>query len=70
MATEWMSAAEAAASLHITRATLYKLVHEGRIPAHRQHGRWVFLPCEIEALFAVTADVSGSSDPDAQGATP
>lgn len=52
MPNEWMNAGEAAACLHITRATLYKLVHDGRLPAHRLRGRWFFRPQDIEAMFA------------------
>ena len=55
MPSEWMNAAEAAACLQITRATLYKLVHEGVLPAQRLQGRWMFRPAEIEALCAAGA---------------
>jgi excisionase family DNA binding protein len=64
MTNEWMNAAQAAASLHITRATLYKLIRDGRLPARRVHGRWMFQPREIEALF------SSSSAHDAAGRGP
>lgn len=63
MTDERMSAAEAAASLQITRGTLYKLVHEGRIPAHRTAGRWFFLSREIEALFAGATGKRPRPDP-------
>ena len=64
MPNEWMTAGEAAASLHITRATLYKLVHEGRVPAQRLQGRWHFRPRDIEDLFAVSAAVAVSVLPE------
>jgi excisionase family DNA binding protein len=60
METGWMSAEETAASLHITKATLYKLVHEGRVPARKQHGRWVFHPKDIEELFAGSGSASAA----------
>jgi excisionase family DNA binding protein len=50
---EWMSAEETASSLQITKATLYKLVHEGRVPASKRQGRWVFRARDIEELFSV-----------------
>jgi excisionase family DNA binding protein len=52
MNRSWMNADETAACLHITKATLYKLVHEGRVPGHRRLGRWMFRPEEIERLFS------------------
>jgi excisionase family DNA binding protein len=52
MTQVWMNAEETAACLHITKATLYKLVHEGRVPGHRVLGRWMFRPEEIEKLFS------------------
>ncbi len=60
MPNEWMNAGEAAACLHITRATLYKLVHDGRLPAHRLRGRWYFRPQDIEALFAAAAPAAAA----------
>ena len=60
-----MTAAEAAACLQITRATLYKLVHEGVLPAQRLHGRWYFRPEDIEALFGAGVHVTAGSDPEA-----
>ena len=64
MANEWMTAGEAAASLHITRATLYKLVHEGRVPAQRLQGRWQFRPRDIEDLFSTSAAAVASVPPE------
>ena len=60
MGGEWMSAEETAASLQITKATLYKLVREGRVPARKSHGRWLFLASDIEELFSLTATAERS----------
>ncbi|MDP6801675.1 MAG: helix-turn-helix domain-containing protein [Gemmatimonadota bacterium] len=46
-----LDAGETAASLHITRATLYKLVKDGRVPAVKRNGKWAFDPKAIESLF-------------------
>ena len=62
MDRDWMTTDDTAASLHITKATLYKLVHDGRVPARKQHGRWVFHPKDIEELFA-TLESTESGDP-------
>ena len=61
MDSDSMTADDTAASLHITKATLYKLVHDGRVPARKEHGRWLFQPKDIEELFATlgTADSRG-----------
>lgn len=60
MGGEWLSAEETAASLQITKATLYKLVREGRVPARKSHGRWQFLARDIEELFSLTATAAHS----------
>jgi excisionase family DNA binding protein len=52
---EWLSADETASSLQITKATLYKLVHGGRVPAWKHHGRWMFRARDIEDLFSFSA---------------
>jgi len=52
MEDQWLDADETAASLQITKATLYKLVKEGRLPAHKVAGRWRFTRRSIEELFA------------------
>jgi excisionase family DNA binding protein len=46
-----MDADETADSLHITKATLYKLVKEGRVPARKINGKWRFTRSAIEELF-------------------
>jgi excisionase family DNA binding protein len=55
MQGERLSADETAASLQITKATLYKLVREGRLPARKSRGRWQFLARDIEELFSMAA---------------
>lgn len=62
MESDWMTADDTAASLHITKATLYKLVHDGRVPARKQHGRWLFHPRDIVELFASSASTPRSVD--------
>jgi excisionase family DNA binding protein len=51
MADHWMDADETADSLHITKATLYKLVRDGRVPAQKIGGKWRFTRSAIEDLF-------------------
>ena len=53
MENHWMDADETAASLHITKATLYKLVKDGRVPARKVNGKWRFSREDIEGLFAM-----------------
>ena len=52
MENEWLDADETATSLQITKATLYKLVKEGRVPATKVGGKWRFTRQAIEELFA------------------
>ena len=52
MADHCMNADETAESLHITKATLYKLVKGGRVPAQKIGGKWRFTRAAIEDLFA------------------
>jgi excisionase family DNA binding protein len=47
-----LDADETAASLHITKATLYKLVREGQVRAQKICGKWKFDRKDIEELFA------------------
>ena len=47
----WLDADQTAASLQITKATLYKLVKEGRLPAEKVRGKWRFAREAIEQLF-------------------
>ena len=52
MESHWLDADETAASLQITKATLYKLIKNGRVPARKVCGRWRFSRDSIEELFA------------------
>ena len=52
MENQWLDADETAASLQITKATLYKLVKDGRVPARKISGRWRFTRDSIVELFA------------------
>lgn len=56
MPDQWLDAEETAASLQITKATLYKLVRDGRVPASKISGRWRFTRDAIEALFAAVEE--------------
>jgi len=51
MENQWLDADEIAASLQITKATLYKLVRDGRVPAKKVSGRWRFTRDSIVDLF-------------------
>lgn len=51
MESQWLDADATAASLQITKATLYKLVREGRVPARKVSGRWRFTRDSIVELF-------------------
>lgn len=52
MSEKWLDADQTAASLQITKATLYKLVREGQLPAEKVNGKWRFSREDIEKLFA------------------
>jgi excisionase family DNA binding protein len=54
METEWLDADAAASSLHITRATLYKLIRQGCLAARKNGGRWSVSRRHIEDLFAAS----------------
>lgn len=54
MSSDWLDADETASSLQITKATLYKLIREGRVPARKVNGRWRVSREHIEELFAGT----------------
>ena len=63
MQKQWLDAEETAASLQITKATLYKLVRDGRVPAKKVSGRWLFTRDAIEALFAAVDEEPGGENP-------
>lgn len=50
----WLDADQTAQSLHITKATLYKLIRRGRVPATKVHGKWRFTREAIVDLFDST----------------
>ena len=52
MSEKWLDADQTAASLQITKATLYKLVKDGQLPAEKVNGKWRFARADIEELFA------------------
>ena len=52
MTERWLDADQTAASLQITKATLYKLVKDGQLPAEKVNGKWRFSREDIERLFA------------------
>ena len=54
MSSDWLDADETASSLQITKATLYKLIREGRIPARKVDSRWRVSRGHIEELFAAS----------------
>ena len=55
MQETWLDADQTAQSLHITKATLYKLVRKGRVPATKVHGKWRFTREAIEDLFEASS---------------
>ena len=55
MQEEWLDAEETASSLQITKATLYKLIRDGYLPARKVGGRWRVSREHIEQLFAGAA---------------
>ena len=50
MENDWLDADDAARSLHITKATLYKLIRGGEVPARKIHGQWRLSRRAIEEL--------------------
>lgn len=55
MEDQWLDADETATSLQITKATLYKLIREGTVPARKVGGKWRFTRESIEELFGAVA---------------
>ena len=62
MESQWLDADETATSLQITKATLYKLVKDGRVPARKVAGRWRFTKDAIEDLFAAVEAVEAATE--------
>lgn len=46
--TEWLTIQEAAKYLKMGKSTVYKLVAEGRLPAHKAGREWRFDAAEID----------------------
>lgn len=61
MQDTWLDADQTAQSLHITKATLYKLVRKGRVPATKVHGKWRFTREGIEDLFESSEEPASPS---------
>jgi excisionase family DNA binding protein len=57
MTQEWLDAEVTAASLQITKATLYKLIRDGWVPARKVGGRWRVSSVHIDELFTGVAPV-------------
>ena len=51
MQDDWLDADETAASLQITKATLYKLIRAGVLPARKVRGKWRVSRTSLEDLF-------------------
>jgi excisionase family DNA binding protein len=62
-----LDADETAASLHITKATLYKLVREGQVRAQKIGGKWKFERRDIEELFAAAGISAAWKNEDKKG---
>lgn len=62
MSKEILDVNAAAKYLNITRATLYKLAKEGKIPGLKIGGQWRFSKDRLDELFAGSG-VNGTGDP-------
>ncbi len=60
MSKEILDVNAAAKYLNITRATLYKLAKEGKIPGLKIGGQWRFSKDRLDELFAMSPGPSGS----------
>jgi excisionase family DNA binding protein len=64
MATQWLTAREAASYLRVAHRTLLLWAKTGRVPAHRLSGvkrcTWRFLASELDAILS--APSAGSAD--------
>jgi excisionase family DNA binding protein len=61
MSKEILDVNAAAKYLNITRATLYKLAKEGKIPGLKVGGQWRFSKDRLDELFASTPGPSGKN---------
>ena len=48
MDTNWLTVQEAAKYLKLGRSTVYRLVHEGKLPAHKFGRQWRFDAAELD----------------------
>ncbi len=62
MSKEILDVNAAAKYLNITRATLYKLAKEGKIPGLKIGGQWRFSKDRLDELFAGAGGSSGKGD--------
>jgi len=62
MSKEILDVNAAAKYLNITRATLYKLAKEGKIPGLKIGGQWRFSKDRLDELCAGAGGPSGKSD--------
>lgn len=62
MSKEILDVNAAAKYLNITRATLYKLAKEGKIPGLKVGGQWRFSKDRLDELFASSPGPVGESD--------
>jgi excisionase family DNA binding protein len=60
MSKEILDVNAAAKYLNITRATLYKLAKEGKIPGLKIGGQWRFSKDRLDELFAMSPGPAGS----------
>ena len=64
MTSEWLTAAEAAAYLKVSRRALLQWVREGSVRAYALHGQkrhvWRFLKEDLDASILVAASCSSS----------
>ncbi len=67
MSKEILDVNAAAKYLNITRATLYKLAKEGKIPGLKIGGQWRFSKDRLDELFAMSPGPSGSGSGGAGG---
>lgn len=67
MSKEILDVNAAAKYLNITRATLYKLAKEGKIPGLKIGGQWRFSKDRLDELFAMTPGPSGNNGAGSHG---
>ena len=68
MSKEILDVNAAAKYLNITRATLYKLAKEGKIPGLKIGGQWRFSKDRLDELFAMSPGPGGGNGAGTNGA--